>query len=150
MDLFQRCQLNKNVKATTNPFTSGYKRHFYFFQSLLNRQENNAYLYLSWHFLQFAVQILIYIRNNHLSNYHESFQLKVRLICVYSVLISSDSTNNPIDFMRMVPLEEPELHHSKQRKGKKILSLKSQQRGKMKTSTEPYNCENNMTLFALS
>lgn len=25
---------------------------------------------ISW---QFAVQILIYIRNNHLSNYHESF-----------------------------------------------------------------------------
>lgn len=50
--------------------------------------------------------------------------------------------------MSMVPLEKAELHHSKQRKSKKIFSLKSQQRGKMKTSMEPYNCENSMTLFA--
>lgn len=31
---------------------------------------NFIYPDISW---QFAVQILIYIRNNHLSNYHESF-----------------------------------------------------------------------------
>lgn len=43
--------------------------------------------------------------------------------------------------MRMVLLERAELHHSKQRKGKKVFHLKSQQRAKMKASAEPCDWE---------
>ena len=136
MDLFQRrCQLNKNVKANTSPLTSGYKRHFTFFSKVywIDRKIMHIFVCpdISW---QFAVQILIYIRNNHVSIMKVFSWKSDSYVYTLLSLISSDSTSNFIDFMRMVPLEKAELHHSNQRKSKKIFSLNSQQRGKMKTS----------------
>lgn len=52
--------------------------------------------------------------------------------------------------MKMVPLDKAELPHCKQKEGKKLFFLKSQQRVKMKTRVESCNCEDSMILFALS